>query len=370
MKRALVCISLMLSVLQPIESRAIENGKDASGHQYVVRILTVISTSKLSSCSGAVLSEFVIVTAAHCLIGESGLLSKEIWVLPPGASTKRDSSDAYVKESSWIRVDSTQITLTYKRASEKVEEDDLAFLVLTTPVKVDVKILIPSEDETTKLRNSNASLRLYGYGLTTDAGAKTDSPNYFDGNFDSQKLVLVKNSGLASSSDATSCRGDSGGPVLNITSTTVTLVGVITGIMTSVNCGKKLSDGKFYTLFTYLSRYANLAFSAAELSTKKAADLANQEKEKVDKSLSLAVSRYQSAEKEALDALSEVKAVKAELDQANERIFELERIIQSLQNQNKVFTAKLTITINCRKGSQIKKVTGIDPKCPKGYKKK
>lgn len=370
MRSILLSLLLVTSVAHPLSASAIENGKDASGNSHVVKVITLVSKGKVRSCSGGVLSEYVVVTAAHCLDDESGVLSKEIWVLPPGTSSKRDSSGAYIQESTWISVDSTQITLTYQNSSEKVEDDDLAFLVLSRPVKLDVKTVIPSEDETTKLRNSNASLRLYGYGYTSDAGASVESPSYFTARFDSQAAVTVKNSGYATATDATSCQGDSGGPVLSVTPTTVTVVGVITGGPTSIRCGKKQSDGKYYTLFTFLSRYANLAFSAASLATKRATDVVNTDKEKVQDSLNQAISRYQSAEKDAADSLNELELANDELNTANEKIEELERTIQDLQNQIKILTAKLTITINCAKGTQIKKVTGIDSKCPAGYKKK
>jgi hypothetical protein len=54
----------------------------------------------------------------------------------------------------------------------------------------------------------------------------------------------------------------------------------------------------------------------------------------------------------------------------NQKVEELEIIIQNLQNEIRVLTAKLTVTINCVKGKTTKKVTGIDPKCPSGFKKK
>jgi hypothetical protein len=36
----------------------------------------------------------------------------------------------------------------------------------------------------------------------------------------------------------------------------------------------------------------------------------------------------------------------------------------------KIAAAKKKITITCIKGKSIKKVTGINPVCPKGYKRK
>ena len=363
-------VSISLGLLNPIRAIAVENGKDAAGNSHVVKVISSFSKSQIRTCSGGVLNEYVVVTAAHCLDDESGLLSKEIWVLPPGALTNRDSSGAYIQDSTWISVDNTQITLTYQNISEKVQDDDLAFLVLSKPIKLEVKTLIPSEDETTRLRTTNASLRLYGYGYSTDSGKISDNPNFYIAQFDSQMSVKIKNSGYATSTEATACQGDSGGPVLSVTPTSVTVVGVITGITTSIRCGKKNSDGKYYTLFTYLSRYANLAFAAASAASKKAALVAQQNKEDAERIATQAATVVTNSKTEIDRVNSELSAAKLSLSIANDKIDELELEIQDLQNQIKILTAKLTITINCVKGNQIKKVTGIEPKCPAGYKKK
>lgn len=370
MKFYLLCTTLLMSLLIPTQATAIENGLDATGNQHVVKVIATYSKGKVNSCSGGLLSDYVVVTAAHCLDDESGLISKEMWVLPPGSVARRDANGAYLQDATWIQVDNTQITTTYQNVSTKVENDDLAFLVLSRPIELKVNTLIPSEDETTKLKASNASLRLYGYGYISDAGKISDAPNYYIGRFDSQTPISVKNSGYATSTDATSCQGDSGGPVLSVTATTVTVVGVITGGATSIRCGKKNTDGKYYTLFTYLSRYANLAFAAASSASKKAIDAANSAKEDAEDALSQAEADYTEARQKAEDAASELALVQGELDEVYQKVDELEIVIQNLQNEIRVLTAKLTVTINCIKGKNIKKVTGIDPKCPSGYKKK
>lgn len=370
MRFQLLCIGLLLSLVTPTQATAIENGLDATGNQHVVKVIATYSKGRVSSCSGGLLSDYVVVTAAHCLDDESGLISKEIWVLPPGSVAKRDASGAYQTDASWIQVDNTQITTTYQSSSTKVENDDLAFLVLSRPIELKVNTLIPSEDETTKLKTSNAALRLYGYGYISDAGKTSDAPNYYIGRFDSLSPTSIKNSGYATSTEATACQGDSGGPVLSVTATTVTVVGVITGGATSIRCGKKETDGKYYTLFTYLSRYANLAFAAASSASKKAIEAANSAKEVAEDALSEVEADYEEARQEAEDAASELELVQGELDEVNQKVDELEIIIQNLQNEIMVLTAKLTVTINCIKGKTIKKVTGIDPKCPSGYKKK
>jgi len=365
---ALVSVVLGIYPLSP--AQAIENGIDATGNSHVVKIVSKYNTSKVKMCSGGVLSEYIVVTAAHCLDDESGLLSKEIWVLPPGSVSNRDSSGAYLRDSTWISVDGTQITLTYQNSSQKVEDDDLAFLVLSKPVELKISTSIPSEDETLRLKSSNAPLRLYGYGYISDSGNSSDAPRYYIARFDSQTPTSVKNSGYASSSESTSCQGDSGGPVLSITPTNVTVVGVITGGATSVRCGKKQNDGKYYTLFTYLSRYANLAFAAASSANKKVAESSNQLKLSAEEAKTKAESDLATTRQESSNLQSELKSTQDELSDALFQIEELERVIQNLQNEIKLLTSKLTVTINCVKGSRTKKVTGIDPKCPTGYKKK
>jgi len=366
----LLCTALLLSLLIPTQATAIENGLDATGNQHVVKVITTYSKGRTSSCSGGLLSDYVVVTAAHCLEDESGLISKEIWVLLPGSVAQRAASGAYQRDATWIQVDNTQITTTFQNNSTKVEDDDLAFLVLSRPIELKVKTLILSEDETIKLKTSNAALRLYGYGYISDAGKTSDAPNYYIARFDSQQAVSVKNSGYATSTDATACQGDSGGPVLSVTATTVSVVGVITGGTTSIRCGKKYTDGKYYTLFTYLSRYANLAFAAASSASRKAVEAADSAKEKAEDALSQAEADYEEARKEAEDAAAELASVQDELDEVNKKVEELEILIQNLQNEIKVLTAKLTVTINCIKGKTTKKVTGVDPKCPSGFKRK
>ena len=370
MRSRLLIVTLTLSIAFASNSFAIENGLDATGSQYVVKVISTYSKGKVSSCSGGILSDYVVVTAAHCLDDESGLISKEIWVLPPGGVAKRDANGAYLQDATWIQVDNTQITTTFQNVSTNVEDDDLAFLVLKRPLVLGFNILIPSEDETNKLKSSNAALRLYGYGYISDSGKTSDAPNYYIGRFDSQRTVNVKNSGFASSTDATSCKGDSGGPVLSITATSVTVVGVITGGATSNVCGKKNTDGKYYTLFTLLSRYANLAFAAASSATKKAVESANAAQKVAEEKSQLADSNFRQARQDADSASAKSLAIQSELDKANTTISDLELKIQSLQNEIKILTAKLTLTINCVKGKTIKKITGIEPQCPAGFRKK
>jgi secreted trypsin-like serine protease len=76
------------------------------------------------------------------------------------------------------------------------------------------------------------------------------------------------------------CKGDSGSPVLSITASSVTLVGVVSGGALDGNCAKIQSDGSYMTLFTEISNYANLAFGAAAISWEKHTAYSNSEMDK------------------------------------------------------------------------------------------
>lgn len=372
MKRGyLVLLTLAIGIGVSPSAHSIENGKDATGNSHVVRVLSKYNKAgQLSSCSGGVLSEFVIVTAAHCIVDETGLLSKEIWALAPGSFTRRNSNGAFIQDSSWIPIDGAKTTLTFQLSSTgRVSNDDLAFLVLTRSVPLEVKTFIPSEDETAKLKESNATLLLYGYGHTSDSGNMPDTPSYFVASFDSVAPASIKNSGYASSMNSSACRGDSGGPVLSVTTTSVTVVGVITGGPSSNYCGKKLTDGKFYTLFTYLSRYANLAFAAASDATALALSQSTKDLDLLEETAQQVNDELSSAEEKNATLTQALENAMFELQAMKDQVLGLQETNQSLSKQLKRLNSKFGRTIVCKKGNLRKNVLGIDPKCPSGYKR-
>ncbi len=76
------------------------------------------------------------------------------------------------------------------------------------------------------------------------------------------------------------------------------------------------------------------------------------------------------AEKLAADA-EKSKAAQEALDKATAAKADVQKKIADLEAQvAKIAAAKKKITITCIKGKSIKKVTGINPVCPKGYKRK
>lgn len=330
---------------------AIENGKDATGSAYVVPITVDRGSGKFGGCSGALIAPSIVATAGHCVLDVDGLLTKKVYVGDPGASSDSVSANDIVS--------SIQITSGYKNGSNNtVAADDIVFLVLSKPKKFDVPVRLASESEVQALKSKSTILRVYGYGYASDSGEIGKYPLYTEGTFSSQAVANQPDSAILKPINQNTCKGDSGGPVLSISATEVLVIGVVTGSDLRNNCGTSFSS------FTLISRYSNLAFSAAvtqlnnlDAQVRKAVDDANQ-------GLKTAESVF-NAKYDALSKSSQIQANtdQENIDELNARIEELEQQILKLQDQ-------LPKTITCLKGKVIKKVTGVKPKCPTGYSQK
>ena len=342
MKKQLALILVVLSVIGSIPANAIENGQSAAGNGVVVDIAIKYNATQSISCSGALLSSLVVVTAGHCLLDQSGAIASEIYVSLPGASA--------LVFKNWTLVKKVYLPEDYEgeKLGGFVNTSDLGFLLLTTPIEVKTPISLASEKQLLNLKANGTKLRVLGYGTTTDEGMKAEFPNYFDGAF-SPQVYSDSNQGSVSSASGNVCKGDSGGPVLYITPTKVILVGILTGTQLSVNCSKKWADGKYYATFTIINRFANLA----------------------------ALALTEAAGAIELQKNNEISRLQEDLDNANGEFEEL--LQRSNDYQTEIEQLKLDIArykasglklLTCSKGLAEKVVAGISPKCPAGFKVK
>jgi secreted trypsin-like serine protease len=329
MKRRIVATVLAIFLaVNPYPLNAVEGGDDAAGSQFVVPIKIEQTSSRTTSCSGALISPYIVVTAGHCALDASGLVAKNIYVGQAGSSMESITKGDLI--------DSVKITSSFQNSTTNVDDDDLAFLVLKKPQLMPTQVSLASESEMTALKNAGGQLRLFGYGRYGDTSEETITfPKSYSGTF-SQFTTSVPNSGYLESTKDNACQGDSGGPVLSITATKVTIVGIVTGGTLSKYCTKPLaSNGKYYALFTVIGRYSNLAFASASQSIS-------------------ALSEGYEKTKSDLEAANElVEDLEYNLTDANDRVEELLASVESYKKSTSALTVKL------------KKICSAKPK-PKG----
>jgi len=85
--RTLFVLLLILTFTSnSLPAKAVENGTDATGSQFVVPIKTEVSPGLATSCSGALISPYIVVTAGHCVLDPNGLVSSRVFVGQAGSS--------------------------------------------------------------------------------------------------------------------------------------------------------------------------------------------------------------------------------------------------------------------------------------------
>jgi len=348
----LMAISFLMGLVAP--AQAIENGDDATGSGFVVPITMDRGNGKWGGCSGALIAPLIVVTAGHCVLDANGLLTKNVYVGVAGSSA---SSITLADKISTI-----QITSTFKN-TPTVDDDDLAFLTLSKPQSLSTPIVLASEKQITEFKNARVSLKTFGYGVYGDTSTEvTTTPKSMEGTYSNINSIYT-NSAYMTSIKANACQGDSGSPILNITASQVTLVGILTGGAGSVKCTKKSTDGTYLTLFTLVGRYANLAFSAAtdvmnsqeQLMNSQKIQLSGKDSQLSQTNVALTNTRNELSSVQAtLSATTLVKdELQIQLDTAN-------AVVEALKK-------KLPQTIVCTKGKLTQKVTAVMPKCPKGF---
>jgi hypothetical protein len=383
--RLLAASILFLAVLTPLSPIAIalEGGSEVLGS---TRVLALMKTNDISNgkdafgnsaipqfqCSASLLTPRIVVTAAHCVVknnSEDGSLSAPIQnfrVTETGVNFS--SSGKLFKVSKAILVSGYANVWNPSASDVRTQKDDIAFLFLDEALILNYAIDVANQTEVRNLKQSGGMIQHYGYGLQS-VGKHDGKPysillqtnplgsaRYGRHPADNDKTITTNETG-----DKAICPGDSGSPWYSEISGKLKLVAVTVG---GSGCGEGSKNGVLGTLiFPYLS-LALTEWDKFEAAEKAAAELkAKQEAEAAEKAAAelKAKQEAEAAEK----AAAELKA-KQEAEAAEKAAAEL----KAKQEAEAKAAAIKKITIKCVKGKQTKRVTGVKPKCPAGFKKK
>ena len=165
---SILVILTFLSVQSP--AKAVYGGSSALGSNL---ILTIASTkfARTPFCSASMLSERIVVTAAHCIVKDQGKYPelrfklRDIYVTLPGINASKDDIESRVKvlkiivKPGYINIWKPEIQ------DASTQRDDIAFLFLEKALVRNYSIKVASKEEVAKFVENEEVVEHYGYGL-------------------------------------------------------------------------------------------------------------------------------------------------------------------------------------------------------------
>lgn len=204
-------------------------------------VMQITDASQSQFCGGTLVSATKVVTAAHCLVGETNGSIRVV-----GGRTFRNGTNGTVSPVSdiWIHPDYTTAT----------EGNDVAVLTLSTPMPYKTAPYVDSSD--TGVYAAGSTARVLGWGTTSSNGSSSNqlrtatvpvvadsscTSSYGSDFIRSDMVCAGKTSG-----GVDTCQGDSGGPLL--------IGGVLAGI---TSWGEGCAQAGFPGVYTRLTTFSD-----------------------------------------------------------------------------------------------------------------
>jgi len=400
-----ICVSIT-SLTFAAPGNAIEGGYSSPALVGATVAILDSETGTSPFCSGMLLDENLIATAAHCVIDANGNVKNNIWISPAGAdlstSPKLTTAAQVFSVAGW------------KNTTSYVRSDDIAFVTTKNSLGKPIFSKILNQAEVKALYGQ--SVILSGYGRKGTLQAASQKPLFLQ-----QRVIdwiidafpFGTYTHVVATDTETPCPGDSGGPIFKEDAGKYYAVGVIAGGngCTTVNRKEEREVGFIISAFNTLYQQALASLKTAPYAPQNLevaehggdvkvtwAEVANRlltsttAYEVVDGSKKVLcraeqISIFRNAKECSFQisasAVGPITLIPVGIKSTGTPIdLKLDGAILRIKNAasdkaaadakaiaDKAAAPKKT-TLVCIKGKITKKVTGVNPKCPSGYKKK
>ncbi len=385
-----------LLIISSLPAYSVEFGQDATGDPTAV---------KVRGASGFLYSERIVITVAHIFgnnynetLRSISNFEREGVIYSPGIVTISGQKGYRVKK---ILFPSTFV---YPDYMNNLITDDLAIVILSEDIPVTKKAVLATEEQMKRFAREKSKVELVGYGITDFSQRDSLSPinnraphkltstllspeevlNFYRQypNVDWRKINKPGVYGIVQHRELKQshiCDGDSGS-VFFVEENNIRYVLGTTGLgLVNNNCQVpgRLSAFPSMSWIDPKSKLSSLIKEAEEIVAEdRRIEFAKAEEVR----LAAELKAKQEAEAAELKAKQEAEAkakAEAEAKAESERLAAELKAKQEAEAKAKAEAeakakaeANQKKTITCVKGKLTKKVTGINPKCPTGYKKK
>lgn len=204
-------LALLASMLSVNPARAVMGGQDATGNAFA----SYVKIGNQVACSGIIVSDYVVATAAHCLVsGSSPVDPSTVSVYPPGLTL------AQITQSQQYAVGVRLFyPASYSNPGSVATPNDIAFIVINKKIGQAQVSQFADFNTATNIINSGIPITLYGYGQTGPHQQPTTTKSMIEQPIDQQNMggyAGFENTFLNFSDDfsASPCHGDSGAPLI------------------------------------------------------------------------------------------------------------------------------------------------------------
>ena len=205
-------------------SEAVFGGTSAVGDKRVVSLLSGQNVLR-SGCSGVLMSERIVISAAHCLGNPGKTYTSEVyepqnlWVAQPGADLNVDDHSTRVRVARVILTNGYDNTWKPQENNIATQKDDIAFLFLEKILVAGVTSEIASMEDIATIKANRLFFTHIGYGLK-DVGTVDGKPylttlrSYVQGSARYPNNPSLDRNTVTSEETIQSalCGGDSGSP--------------------------------------------------------------------------------------------------------------------------------------------------------------